>query len=1305
MSTRMECHVHTEYSNIRLVDSINKVENVIDRAIELDLAGIAITEHEALSGSIRINQYAKKMQKEHPDFKIAIGNEIYLVDERPSDKHWHFILIAKDKEGHKQLRYLSSLAWLNSYYSKGLERTDTLKEDLERVIGENPGHIIASTACLGGELAQMILKLTRAEKVQDEQGRAEAHNAIVKFLLWCKKVFGEDFYLECQPACSKEQITVNRRLLSIAQCFNVKVIVTCDVHYLKKEDRYIHKAFLNSKQGEREVDAFYEYTYLQTNEEIHENLKNSDYDELFVEKLFENTMEIYNKIEFYDLEHPQGIPSVEVPHYEKKEVSADFAKEYPELARLYKSDDEIEKYWINECHSKLIDYCKEKNKDEKVYMAELEEEAEVKTVVGNRLGTNMFAYPVTLQHYIDMIWDCGSIIGAGRGSACAALNHFLLGITQLDPIDWSFPFFRYINRDTTGLGDVDLDLQPSRRPAIIKAIKKERGQHILSSLDDRSKEELGCTYVATFGTESSKSAIQTAARGYRSEEFPDGIDSDISKYLSSLIPSDRGFVRSLSQVVYGDKDKDYKPISTFVTEVNQYPGLLEIAMGIEGLISRRGIHASGVIMFDADPYDKSCFMKAPNGSVTTQYDLHSAEAAGMTKYDFLVTEVCDRLGQTLLIMQEKGIFDKSLSLRELYNQTIHPNVLNIEDENVWKAIQKAEIYAMFQLDSAVGRQGTKLIKPTNMQELSATNGLIRLMADEGEERPMDKYIRFRKCPFLWEQEMEKYGLTDAERAAAHRHLDVTYGVGFSQEQLMRMLMDEDICNFTLAEANKARKVVSKKKFSEISSLKEKVFEKARNEHVGQYVWDSVVAPSLGYSFSEIHSLSYSYIGYQTAYISTHWNPVYWDTACLIVDSGSLEVEGTDKEKGTDYSKVAKAIGMMKDNGVEVSLVDINKSSLGFEADDVNNKVLFGLKGLSKINEDTVEKIIAGRPYTGIKDFMRRCPLTKTAMLSLIKGGAFDKLDYDWASKICEEPRVAIMAYYVSIACEPKKKLTLQNLNGLIKADMIPDELDAEKKVYAFNKYLKDTSKCGEYYLLDIPSQNFYSKNFDEDKIVLDGDKVMIRQKDWEKIYKAEMEKIKAWLTEHHDETLKLYNTMIFNEMWNKYCENTVAAWEMEACCFYSHPHELLNVSKEKYGLSNFFSLPENPQVDYYFKRGGREIPIYTLTRIVGTILNKDDNRSSIALLGTDGVITVKFTKEYYAKYKKRISKVNPDGTKTVIEDGWFKRGNKVMITGFRREDTFVAKTYTNTPTHQLYLITAISKDGTEMELEHERTDE
>lgn len=655
-------------------------------------------------------------------------------------------------------------------------------------------------------------------------------------------------------------------------------------------------------------------------------------------------------------------------------------------------------------------------------------------------------------------------------------------------------------------------------------------------------------------------------------------------------------------------------------------------------------------------------------------------------------------------MQEKGIFDKNLTLRELYNQTLHPNVLNIEDKSVWKAIQEANVYAMFQLDSNVGRQGAKAVKPTDMWELSNTNALIRLMAEDGEERPMDKYLRFKAAPQLWEQEMNSYHLTEKEKESVKKYLTMSAGIGISQEQLMKVVMDENLCNFSLKEANAARKCVSKKKMSEIPTFREKVLSSARNREVGEYLWKAVILPQLGYAFSEVHSLAYSYIGYQTAYISTHWNPIYWDTACLIVDSGSLESEDSDKEKNSDYAKVAKAIGMMKEQGIKISLIDINNSSLGFEADDVNNQILFGLKGLSRVNEDNIERIISKRPYSGIKDFMKRCPQTKSVMLSLIKAGAFDKIDYDWASKICSEPRLAIMAYYISVASEPKKKLTLQNLSGLIKAKFIPDDFQEQKKIFEFNKYLK-SFKYQSYYNLDDVSLKFYNRLFDTNLLqVCENGKIGILQKDWDKIYKSEMEKIKAWLIQNQKETLNKYNELLFNEMWNKYCESTVAAWEMEACCFYSHPHELLNIDREKYGLSTFKNLPFEPEVDYYFKRGGREIPIYKLTRIVGTILSKDDLHSSIALLTLDGVVNVKFTKEYYANYKKRISKVNPDGTKSVIEDGWFKRGNKVMITGFRREDTFVAKSYTNTPTHQLYLITSISKDGKTMELEHDRAD-
>ena len=126
------------------------------------------------------------------------------------------------------------------------------------------------------------------------------------------------------------------------------------------------------------------------------------------------------------------------------------------------------------------------------------EEADVKTIVGNKLGTNMFSYPVTLSKYIDMFWELGSPVGAGRGSACSALNHYLLGVTQLDPIQWELPFWRYLNPERIELPDIDIDLAPSKKNMILKNIKIERGQNFYSDIDDIFKKNLGAVLVATF---------------------------------------------------------------------------------------------------------------------------------------------------------------------------------------------------------------------------------------------------------------------------------------------------------------------------------------------------------------------------------------------------------------------------------------------------------------------------------------------------------------------------------------------------------------------------------------------------------------------------------------------------------------------------------------------------------------------------------------------------------------------------------------------------------------------------------------
>ena len=773
--------------------------------------------------------------------------------------------------------------------------------------------------------------------------------------------------------------------------------------------------------------------------------------------------------------------------------------------------------------------------------------------------------------------------------------------------------------------------------------------------------------------------------------------------MASLIPVERGFLWSLHDVVYGNPDKGREPISLFINEVKQYPGLLDIMFGIEGLINKRSSHASGVILFDEDPYEFGCFMKTPKGEIITQYDLHDCEAAGMVKYDFLVTEVQDKLAQAIRFLQEDGVIeDNGINLRSVYDKYFHPNVLPIDDKKVWDAIQNGTVINVFQFDSEVGSQAAKKIKPTTILELTDANGLMRLMtAEKGAETPMEKYIRFKNNLDLWYKEMGSAGLSKEEQITLEPYFKSSYGVPPSQEQLMLMLMDKNICGFTLTEANAARKIVGKKQMSKIPELHRMILEKAKSEKLGKYVWENGVGPQMGYSFSIIHALAYSFIGFQTAYIATRWNPIYWDTACLVVNSGSLEEEDENeydeddkpvkkKEQSTDYGKIAKALGEIIDDGIKVSLIDINKSDYGFKPDVDNNQILFGMKALSNVGAAVVDQIKANRPYKSFKDFLNRCPLNKTAMINLIKGGAFDNLELDWANEVHTDPRILIMTYYLSLTSEPKKKLTLQNFNGLIQNNLVPTSLDFEKKIFFFNKYLKEHKWKQFYYIPDKYAMEFYEKNCDMDYINIEKNMFWIEQKNWDNDYKLYMDSARDWLKENQEKILYELNMKLFKTEWDKYANGTISAWEMSSLCFYYHDHELKNINKQKYGIIDFDVLSPTSEVDYFFRRNGKQIPIYKLHRIAGTVIGKNDTRHIVTLLTTSGVVSVKFTRDHYAMYNRQISEVDETGTKKVKEKGWFLRGTKLLITGYRRDDTFVCKRYKSTGGHSLYKITEVN---------------
>jgi len=596
------------YSNLRLLDCINRPKDLIDTSIELGLSGVAITDHECLSAHAEVNQYAKEIYKEHPDFKIVLGNEIYLIDKRgPKQKYYHFILLAKDKIGYTALKKMSTMAWDNIYTERGLERVPLEKTELKSIMEDFKGHVIATTACRGGEMSTLAFQKYLLEK--DGLQTNQINQKMYEFFLFCKDIFGDDFYLEIAPSTDKEQIAINQMLLRFAKAVNMKVTVGNDAHYLLKKDRSIHKAYLNSKNGDREVDSFYAFTYLMDIKEIYTLLSYS-FSEEVIDWIIDNSLEIQNKIQNFDLSHKQIIPKVPVHNYppiEKIEV-----EDYPTLFKLFKSSNIQERCWVNDCFLGLKEKKKEKNSK---YLQRLEIEADIIDYLGKQLEDCLFAYFNTFKHYIDLFWECGSIVGPGRGSSTGFLSNYLLGITQLDPIRWNIKYWRFLNKERAELPDIDIDLAPSKRQKIFQAIRKERGKY-------------GLVQVATFGTEGTRSSILAACRGYRSEDYPDGIGPDDAQYLSSFIPSERGFLWSIQDVLYGNEEKGRKPVQGFVREIQKYPGLIDIITAIDSLVNKRSVHASGVILYGEDPFATASFMKTGSGDLITCWDLHRSEAAG-----------------------------------------------------------------------------------------------------------------------------------------------------------------------------------------------------------------------------------------------------------------------------------------------------------------------------------------------------------------------------------------------------------------------------------------------------------------------------------------------------------------------------------------------------------------------------------------------------------------------------------------------------------------------------------------------------
>ena len=861
---------------MRLRDAIIKAEDLIKYAIELGHEVVGITDHEAICNAVKVEKIYKKIKEDHPNFKVILGNEIYLCRNglnannfnHEYDKYYHFCLYAKDAVGHKQIREISTRAWRRSYMARGMRRVPTYYQDLFDIIGANPGHVIGSTACLGGALPTQLLKARKNPEIYE------------KIYVWIEQMnnlFGQDnFYFELQPSESKEQTYVNRQLIYLSNEVNIPYIITTDSHYLKKEDKPIHKAYLNSQNGDREVDDFYATTYMMDTEELESHMDLTE-EELHI--AYDNIHHIKEMCEDYSLLKPLKIPQLMWKESKIDYVRNCWYKCIPNLEKFAESDYEGDRLLAYHIVEQLEGDTR--LQEQNIYKA-IDECLEMTWISSEVNKTHWSAYFLNLQKIVDECWNAGTLVGCGRGSGVGFILLYLLGITQINPQWESTKTFawRFLNPDRVSVLDVDVDIEGGRRKQVLDHLRKVYG-------DDR------VANVATFGTEKSKSAILTACRGL-------GIDVDIAQYLASMIASDRGILRTLDQTFYGDEENDFAPNKQFVYEMTEnYPEVWQVAKKIEGLVCRLGEHAGGVIFVD-EPFENStALMRAPNGDIMTQFDLHDCEDCSLIKYDLLSVEAMDKIHICLDLLMEQGYVKKKETLKDTYESVIGIYNLEREAPEMWQMVWNHEIHSLFQMEKQSGIQGIALTHPQSVDDLAVLNSVIRLMAQEkGAEQPLNKFARFKNDIRQWYDEMERYGLTKEEQKLLEPVIKLSYGISESQEKFMQLVQMPECGGFNLTWADKLRKSIAKKNPAAYEELQKEYFEtvekKGLSRNLCNYVWNVLVATSRGYGFNASHTLAYSLIALQEMNLAYKYPIIFWNCACLISDSGGAESDNEEQ---------------------------------------------------------------------------------------------------------------------------------------------------------------------------------------------------------------------------------------------------------------------------------------------------------------------------------------------------------------------------------------------------------------------------
>lgn len=1220
-------HNHSDYSNLRFLDSVIKIDEMINSAYNLGYSAVALTDHEALSGHVKAVNYLQANKNKFKDFKVILGNESYLVSEKEMKqaeenkekfKFNHCLFIAKNLHGHKFLQKQSTLAWSHRHFYRGQERVPSFYNEIEELMKDYKGDVIFSTACISGTFAQNALKYheTKDKKYFDN---------IIKFFEWAIKVFGKgNVCVEAMPSHSEEQDIINEAAWYFANKLSLRYIVTLDAHYIDNKQRPAHSALLRSRQADRPLEG-YDTARLMSKEEL-----SKYFDEERFDVALKNINDIVEQCENYTFDHTPIIPNSHIPEFTPLLQSGLVIDEqkYDGIAHYLHSDSIKDQYYI-----KLIfDGMKEHNCYNEKYLERVNLELNELWAISQNLNQPMSSYFLAAREFVDIMWESGSIVGYGRGSAGCWVTNYLLDIVQVDAVRFNFPYYRFLSKErvqentASNYPDVDIDTQANKRQDIVDNVKKRFGEDRVLNF-------------CTFSTLASRNSILYACRGL-------GLDKDLGNYLISLIPRDSdGKELDIEEALLGNEKKDIKPNEKLNAEFDKYPNLKETVLELKGLVIGRSEHASALAVFNTPYVEYNASMTTKDGIVVTQFDAEDSELMSAIKFDFLTISSLDRIHESFDLLVKDGLIQKQKDFRTTFNKYFSVDNLDDSNQDMYDKLFNGEVIEAFQFSAPQGEKGLKQVKARNVNDLVSASALIRLRSDSNEQ-PLQKYVRFRDNHQEWEDEMIKNGLTSEERQILHELLDDYNGICLSQEKLM--LLSMKMAGFNLNEANKIRKAIAKKnaKLQEIQHqhFMEKGLALGRRKEFLNYVWEYCVKIQKGYAFSDVHGLSYVYILICEMNICQFFGSIYWQTGCLNVDAG---LSG-DGQKQVDYGKIAKAISNLP-KGLVVP-PDVNNSDLKFtiEKTGSKNRILFSLYAISGISSKEIQTIIDGRPYASFKEFIEvnKDAISQKKVVQLIKSGIFQSF--------CHDTRENMLAFVKHIV--PKKdKLTITALNKI--GNSIPEKYKDFVKLYQIKKSLKNglriDSVLGQFFTNNVP----LDYNLEDEKIIID-------QKEFNKYFNKNIEPLKEWLKTK--EALDIEVRIRRNEFWKQNCLGTVEQWFFETLNFFPYDHFLIKTDLDTmFDYKSFNELPATPQVKSLV--GKNKFPIYQTYEIAGSVVAKNNVKKTIDLLTPDGLAICKFGDELFSKYNKVIKNGN-------IKDGsWFEKGNNLILLGTRVGNEFRVK--------------------------------